>query len=130
MVESPPIPSYKRPDASQVATPHRAERGVTLEHRAPNGKALKGDRYLLPGFEEYDFIAVQHLRRRKRPPPTAWAVYERYSEQLVAQGETDQAALAACLRLLSATQRRPSTPLLKRASSAEQTCLMKERHEP
>lgn len=100
MVESTPIPSYKRPDAPRVATPHRAERGVTLERRAPNGNALKGDRYLLPGFEEYDFIAVQHLRRRKRPPPTAWAIYERHSGQLVAQGETDQDALAACLRLL------------------------------
>ncbi|CAA9579261.1 MAG: hypothetical protein AVDCRST_MAG86-2539 [uncultured Truepera sp.] len=100
MVESTPIPSYKRPDAPRVATPHRAERGVTLERRAPNGKALKDDRYLLPGFEEYDLIAVQHLSRRKRPPPTAWAVYERYSGRLVAQGETDQAALAACLRLL------------------------------
>lgn len=73
---------------------------MTLERRAPNGKAFKGDRYHLPGFEEYDFIAVQHLRRRKRPTPTAWAVYERYSERLVAQGETDQDALAACLQLL------------------------------
>jgi hypothetical protein len=108
MVESTLIPSYKRADAPQVATSHKAERGVTLERRAPNGKALKGDRYLLPGFEEYDFIAVQHLRRRKRPPPTAWAVYERYSEQLVAQGETDQAALAACLRLL---ERHPKAAL-------------------
>ena len=108
MVESTPTPSYKRPDSPQVATPHRAERSVTLQRRAPNGKALKGDRYLLPGFEEYDFIAVQHLRRRKRQPPTAWAVYERYSERLVARGETDQAALAACLRLL---ERHPKAAL-------------------